>query len=145
MNEQENVWPDNLMDDLPSPPLEVLDRFAKLLGPKTDNVVMAEAVQNRNGSGSSFRLELRLRVPKLDNYIYTLLTLRQRSASGYPLDLVEEGYNLQPEGDLRHQEELEDYLRKVLASDRTEQLIKSLIAQAKYANKPDLAHAGSDA
>lgn len=88
MSEKTNPWPDQLLEDLPDLPINVMASYAKKLGPKTKNLLLAEARSSEGNSLFSPWLSMDLHVPGLSDYTYTLFTLNYTSDSPeaqYPL------------------------------------------------------------
>lgn len=132
MNATENFWPDNLLEELPQPPVKLLREIADGLGPKTKQMVLAEVFMDRDRS-----LELVLRVPALGNYRYGLIQFLRlnNNAEFYPLE-VAYSPSKQEGRSIESQEELKDFVARQLASPETKRVIQSLLAQATFASVP---------
>lgn len=99
-------------------PAAILREQAALLGPKTQNLIVAEV--DTHVSGSDIVHTFTLRVPALQNYRYGLFAIAH-GAESYP---VRAGVIR-----LDSQSELENWLQRQLSSPRTKQIVGNLLAQ----------------
>jgi hypothetical protein len=123
-NAPEDFWPANLEDATLRTPVTVLREQAALLGPKTQQLVVAEVAST--SSSANFMHTFYLAVPTLDNYRYELFRI-QHGILLYPVVGIYRSIQTQ----LSSEEHLKDWLKKVLTSNETVRLIQALLAQAR--------------
>ena len=122
----QDLWGETVATVEVHTPTTLLRQQASLLGPKTKNLVEAEVTTT--SSGADIVHSFNLVVPTLDGYTYRLFRLMTRGPSLYPLDITE---GPDKGSSLRNEVELINYLRRVLGSPETTQLVGALKAQAQ--------------
>lgn len=123
----EEYWPNDLLEDLPLAPADILAEIASELGNKTKHLVEAKVRTSTDFEGNMV-LSMILSVPALDGYQYQLLQL-WHDISLYPVR-SDDGIILQNEKELR------EFVKHQLQDEKTTRIIKALIAQAKLAPEP---------
>lgn len=123
----DDLWPVLTGEPEVKSPLLILREQAAKLGAKTSNIIEAEVTANPSDEGF-LHVRLILKAPALNGYEYVLLSVNQ-PIDLYPAYLTEEHYS----GDVKNEQEFKEFLAKLFTSDRTVQIINSLIAQSKHA------------
>jgi len=121
-----DLWPADIGVTTLITPVSILREQATLLGEKTKHLVDAEVVSTPNGPGMvhSFILV----APAIGGYKYRLLRVIH-NVDVYPLTLHFEPTNTQTEAS--NQEDFEKQLGSIFSSDKTQNIVKSLIAQSQ--------------
>jgi hypothetical protein len=127
---QKNVdlWPSRFVAATGGSPIGILRDQAALLGTKTDNVVQA-TVKSSATRDDEVEHRFYLLAPALDNYRYLLFTVRYRVDKPFPLKLQED-VKWQT---IKSEERLLAALADIFKSERTSQVIASLIEQSEAA------------
>jgi len=127
----EDLWPKDLLSDIPRIPAEMLNEQAEALGNRTSNVVQArvdtegEGNSRRFGGEPMWTLRFVLFSPALDDYEYELFSV-SHSGELYPIRV-----HGADEGELESEEQFASYLRAVFAEERTLRVVRAMIAQAR--------------
>lgn len=125
-----DLWPESVDVDVISP-LVILRHQATALRKRTKNLLEADIhtstlephpASDPFDDDARVQHELRIVVPALDRYSYSLLRVWHRSSLPYPVTIV--GW-----GTAASEDEFMDLLSKALASPDTMSIIHSLIAQ----------------
>ena len=107
-------------------PLSMMKEQARFLTSETDGVL--KGTVETSGSNDRFVIELQIEVPRLSNYLYSLLKYTQPMPGLYPGYLhafpTKIGNQIGNEGDF------EKALQEALSSQKTTEVLLSLIAQA---------------
>jgi hypothetical protein len=123
----DDLWPDLTGEPSVKAPLLILREQAAKLGAKTSNIIEAEVTAYPTPDGQ-LSIRFTLKAPALNGYEYVLLTIRQ-PVDLYPVYLTEDFF-----GDtVKNEQEFKHFLGELFKSDRTVQIISSLIAQSKHA------------
>jgi hypothetical protein len=130
-----DLWPEIEQSQV-VPPVAILRGQAALLGKKTNHLLEGRVVSTSTGYGF-FVHSFYIVAPALDDYTYKLFEI-SHGADPYPV-LVPGlphrgalGYGVPVEApQLASEQELLDYIRKILNSDETKRVIGSLLAQIK--------------
>lgn len=128
-----NIWPDDLLETIPIPPVQFLREAAKGLGAKTNQIVLADATFY--GTYHYRKLELTLRVPSMGNYRYGLMDFLLPTAPPdlyYPIET--DSAPALDEGETRtlsDQSAFEQFVAGQLNSPETRRIIQSLVAQVQ--------------
>jgi hypothetical protein len=124
MNNIESYWPEEIGEFQGTTPVSILRQQAELLGGRTEEIVLG--VVRSYSDDEYFVHDLALEVPALRYYRYELLSIRH-NVNLYPVDGTFDSYvrNLPTEREFR------DWLKSVLTSGKTKQVLQTLIAQAK--------------
>lgn len=135
-NVQTDLWPSSFPAIDTITPVTILRQQAALLEKKTNGLVVAEVrsgidynsnvVVISQGQEVPLLHSFYLIAPALENYHYLLFRLKQ-SIDLYPLEIKDS-----PIGDVTVTDEsqLNEALRKIFASEKTQKVIQSLIAQS---------------
>ena len=118
----EDFWPDDLMEGIPTTPKDILQYQAAKLGEKTRNLITGE-IETRVAKDGDFVHKLLICIPSLNNYKYELMWVFH-GISLYPVtddDNIE--YNTEAS--------FKGFVREKLSSPDTIKLIKAFISQAK--------------
>lgn len=126
MTNSENLWPEDLLENLPTSPIDIIRQQAQLLGGKTNNIVLAEATSKIDNDGD-FVIKLFLRVPTMGNYRYEIFDI-WHGMELYPVKQAAEVV-------AKDEASLKIFLKNILASEKTVNLIRSLVSQ--YQSLPD--------
>ena len=121
MANNEDLWPDNLVAEIPRTPTNILREQAAALGRKTRNVVQAK-VRTRTDQGGDFLLTFVLHAPSIEGYEYDLFTVAHREDL-YPVyddDKV-----------MENEASFIEYLRSLFSSPRTIRIVRALVAQSR--------------
>ena len=125
-----DMWGDFQLEAIRTP-VQILREQAAALGPKTRNLVIAEV--NTSASSPRFDFEeklfthqLKLVVPSLDDYRFSLLSL-SHDIELYPVsfEYLANGVKM----DVASEEELNEVLQKFLSAPKTKRIISSLLGQ----------------
>ena len=123
-----DLWPEIEQSQV-VPPVAILRGQAALLGKKTNHLLEGRVVTRTTGSGG-FVHSFYIVAPTLDDYTYKLFEI-EHVANQYPVRptmLKQPGpFKLL----LASEEDLLDYIRRILNSDETKRVIGSLLAQIK--------------
>ena len=122
----------------------ILKEQASILGQRTGNLVKAEVRQN-HASGKTFTFHFLIVAPPLDNYIYKLFEISY-NIEFYPLRIKVDTAilkELNPERaadpldlEVESEEKFMEILKKIFKSEKTRQVIDSLLAMMNY-DHPD--------
>jgi hypothetical protein len=120
--ETNDFWPD--LEEISSvlTPVEILREQATALTKKTGYKIKGQVTTD--ASGDQFVHRLDLLVTRLDNYTYELLQIHY-NMSLYPVTW----YFAQESGLLEKEADLVAWLRQTLSSDRTRQVLVTLLGQ----------------
>jgi hypothetical protein len=144
-NDERDFWPREIATKQVVTPVTVMREQAALLGPKTNYLVEARVRTLAGSDGKGLLHNFELVVPTLDRYVYRLFTLYHEVVNLYPITCVEGQFSKaeRPKGLpeefgppsrlLKSQTELENYLRLVLHSKETKDILANLMAQARAA------------
>ncbi|MEO5917047.1 MAG: hypothetical protein ABIS50_22655 [Luteolibacter sp.] len=124
MTTDTEFWPNDLLENIPSTPRQVLERVAAQLGPKTRNLVLAE-VNTRAAQNGGFLHDFYLRVPSL-KYKYELFSL-YHEISLYPVNTHDFEETI-----IDNEAELENFVREKINHPDTIKIVRSLVAQATF-------------
>ncbi|NEQ95683.1 MAG: hypothetical protein F6K30_02945 [Cyanothece sp. SIO2G6] len=118
-----DLWPDNLLEEIPRSPLEILSSQAALLGSKTQNIILADVASTINETGK-FILCFYLRVPSLSNYQFDLFSV-WHGIDLYPV------HDTATERALKNEQQLINFIVEKLNDKRTVKIIRALAAQTR--------------
>lgn len=121
----DDLWPDLTGEPTVKSPLLILREQAVKLGAKTSNIIEAEVTANPSSRDGELDIQFTLKAPALNGYEYALFSIRQ-SIDLYPVSLS--GGNK-----AKDEPEFKQYLENLFKSERTVNIIRSLIAQSKHA------------
>jgi hypothetical protein len=127
-----DLWPEIEQTQV-VPPVAILREQAALLGKKTNHLLEGRVVTSTNISGG-FTHSFDIVAPTLDDYTYRLFSI-SHGVIPYPVETTEKderGYFSSVS--LASEQELLDYIRKILNSDDTKKVVGSLLAQVKAAS-----------
>ena len=122
----QDMWGDFQVQSL-RVPVQLLREQAAALGPRTQNLVVAEVSTSTHRD--EFRHRLELVVPTLDDYRYHLLSLIH-DIHLYPLVLDYDSDGRLSAGNISSEDELNQALHRALSSEKTKRILNSLIGQA---------------
>lgn len=122
----DDLWPDDLTENIPRTPATVLSEQATALAKRTNGIIQADIDVTSDRWSESLDVALVLKVPSLDGYTYRLLSLTHKQDL-YPVKLGEQNIN--------DEQELIDALRREFRDDRTKRIVRALIAQAYAKDK----------
>jgi hypothetical protein len=108
-----------------TPPVVILREQAALLANKSQGLI--EGQVDTSAGGDRFYHRLYVVAPTLDNYRYQLLGV-YHAILLYPVYVIASGES-KTERPLDSEEEFLNWLREVLSSDRTKQVLDALLAQ----------------
>lgn len=150
----ESLWPADIEVVQEKAPVTILREQATLLGPKTKNIVTAEAVATESGQVGRFRYVFYILGPALANYRYKLFEISY-GIELYPVTIVlalalaRETHStpkLSPDLGMRGMarlyansaEELLVLLREIFGAERTRRVIGAILSQSgvELAGKP---------
>lgn len=120
--EVRDLWPQDIGGASLLTPVTILRQQATLLGQKTNQLVVAEV--NTQSQGPNFQHSFVIVAPALDNYRYELFSVHH-GITFYPMTVVREN---SPER-VDSQEQFLGWLRTILSSPRTKNIVQSLLAQ----------------
>ena len=123
-NEVRDLWPQEIRASTELAPVTILREQAALLGQKTRQLVVAE-VETRN-SGELLVHSFVILAPALDNYRYELFKV-YHGVPFYPLTVDTGGAPVK----VTTEEAFVELLGKILSSQRTKDVIQSLLAQVE--------------
>jgi hypothetical protein len=128
-----DLWPDIEQTQV-VPPIAILRQQAAALAKKT-NYLLQGQVETITTSGGRFTHSFNVVAPSLDNYTYKLFWI-EHGAEQYPVvaPTPETGLSTRPLPrtlTIESQDDLLDYIREVLNSDKTKKIVSSLLAQVK--------------
>jgi hypothetical protein len=123
-----DLWP-QIEQSQVVPPVAVLREQAALLGKKTNHLLEGRVVTRTTGSGG-FVHSFYIVAPTLDDYTYKLFEI-EHGANQYPVDAPRPEPPVYLKVALASEQELLDYIREILSSDRTKRVVGSLLAQIK--------------
>ncbi len=122
-----NLWGDLGEIKRIQTPKSVLQEQADYLNQATSGVIRAE-IDDRT-QGELLQFDLSLVAPALNNYRYTLLSVRHYVLP-YPLEILDQtGPGLWIECD--NEEDFMDVLKDVLGGERGQQVVSSLLSQSE--------------
>ncbi|WP_019502750.1 hypothetical protein [Pseudanabaena sp. PCC 6802] len=128
----ESLWPEEDFG-VPeiTPPIVILRHQAYALGQKTRNVLEGAVVQQINPSGGSAYLEetFYIQAPLLGGYRYYLFHVNHKAFPIYPLNIYSDERQQKPIK-VDDEEEFRGALRQIFASEKTKNVIQSLLAQS---------------
>jgi hypothetical protein len=127
MTNDDDLWPSDLVAEIPRTPMNILREQAAALGKRTNNIVQAK-VKGYTDDANDFILEFNLFVPTLSNYKYTLFTIWHDEAL-YPVHFQQQTF----EGE----EDLRKWLRETFRSARVVKIVRALVAQARVTESDD--------
>jgi hypothetical protein len=130
----EDLWPSDIAKDKVQTPVSILRAQAAHLGQKTSNLV--EARVDTLASDDRIYHRFKLVAPALDNYTYELFRI-SHLVTMYPIVVEEEPDQTQRERLLKHgrktlasEEDFVNWLRMVLASEKTKRVVEALVSQS---------------
>lgn len=125
----EDLWPDDVatISLLEETPLSILREQARKLGEKTRNLVEADV--ETVAEGENLVHQFWVAAPAL-KYSRSIFHVRHADADPFPVRVVAYGMLEPPEQKLNDKSAFMQALRQVFASEKTQKLIKSLIAQS---------------
>ena len=139
-----DLWPNEIEESGPLPPVTILKEQASLLGKKTKNLVEAQ-VYLINGAdfpvdSPLFEHGFFLIAPVLQNYRYRLFSI-EHGVDMYPIEF-QVGHEIKKEispswrnqkGEIKasSEEEFQNVLQEVFQSEKTLRVIKALLTQSK--------------
>ena len=120
-----DLWPDIEQSQV-VPPVAILREQAALLGKKTNHLLEGRVVSTNTGYGG-FVHSFYIVAPTLDDYEYKLFQI-EHGVNLYPVDTNGEPPRYS-KAVLASEQDLLDYIRRILNSDDTKRVIGSLLAQ----------------
>ena len=120
-DDDSDLWPSDLVAEIPRIPATILQEQASALGKHTNNVVQGK-IKTVTDEDGDFVINFILFVPTLGNYQYSLFTVWHNEEL-YPVR--SQGVNLADENEFR------SWLKFTFADERTVKIIRGLIAQAR--------------
>ncbi len=122
----ENLW-GNLPDvGTLRTPLTILKEQASVLGEMTEGLLIGNVKLKRSSVDDKFVLNLDIIAPALDNYTYSVVTVKQ-PPEFYPLEL---NFSQESKGDIINDEKtFVDGLGKILSSDEVKKVVVGLLSQ----------------
>lgn len=123
---ERNMWGDFKDLEKIKTPTVYLREQADVLSKNTNSVLMGGVTTEVSPSGR-FRVDLDIVAPALNNYRYTVVTIRH-SLKIYPLQLTDTTNNLAFE--CKDEEQLLSKLESILSSPSIKRVISTLIAQS---------------
>ena len=139
-----DLWPESIKvktDEIA--PVTILKQQAAFLGKKTKNLVEAHVETRKTDYQRLLQHSFYLVAPALDFYKYILFRVEHHATSWYPLQitdlLTENGKasiehvesNRQSRYEVGSEEKFIEKLKEIFASQETQRVIESLIAQSK--------------
>jgi hypothetical protein len=121
----ENLW-GQIPTSGPRPPVALLREQAAVIGQMTDNIIVGTVDSGR--AGHDFVFDLIVTAPALDNYMYTILSVRH-GVDMYPLVLIDQTNTRT--FDCSNEDNFKDRLRDTLSSEKVHKVIAGLIEQSK--------------
>lgn len=121
-----DLWPSDIGVATLVTPVSILREQAALLGEKTGNLVQAEVKTSSNGP--SVIHSFILIAPAMNGYRYRLLSA-VHNVEVYPLNITFEPTSASRS--VKTEQEFTEYLRELLSSEKTINIVKSLIAQSQ--------------
>jgi hypothetical protein len=135
-----DLWPDNIGDIKITPPIDILQEQASLLGKKTKNLVQAEVTGGEENE-NYFAYNFNIVAPSLENCRYRLLTI-EHDIGLYPLFLYTEDdilddipSDFDTKLTIESEEEFMETLRTIFGADKTKRVISSLLSQSVQGKK----------
>ena len=125
--ETEDFWPDITASAIITP-ASILKAQAAVLTRKSKGLIQAEVVSDPPVPPMAISHRLVLFVPALQNYRYTLLRIQHAVTPVYPLVITEGPINFPPQ--IKDEANFRSWLREALSSERTKNVLDSLLAQA---------------
>lgn len=139
-NEDDDLWgplPDATATEIPE---DVLVHQAELLSEKTRGTLVGEVRRvdtdygrsrfQRGHQDAEVELSLHIRVPRMDNYLYHLLSISYNIARLYPVSVVPTHDEWEPES-CADTAEFKACLRRILRHSDTQTVLSALIAHAE--------------
>jgi hypothetical protein len=125
-----DLWPD-LEQSQVVPPIAILREQAAALGKKT-NYLLDGRVDTTTTPAGMFNHSFYVVAHALDDYTYKLFWIKH-GADQYPVWVADPDPSpfAPPEVSIESENELLEYIRKVLNSDKTKKIVGSLLAQVK--------------
>jgi len=138
MNSERDFWAKGIATSQVETPVTFLREQAALLGPKTNHLVEARVRTNPGPGGKGLVHSFELLVPTLDRYTYQLFSLYHEVEPLYPITVVdgpipEHNRPFQEALALATEDDLKNYMRLALSSEKTTRIINNLISQARAA------------
>jgi hypothetical protein len=123
-----DLWPADLFGSpATTPPVAILRQQGALLNEKTNGLLEGVVLSGRRDS--ELHYQFYIRAPLLENYAYLLFEVIHSPILFYPLvvktDLTEQGKTVASE------EQFRQVLRDLFSSERSKEVIRSLLAQSK--------------
>lgn len=119
-----DLWPDNLLEEIPTSPSEILAWQAALLGPKTQNIILADVDSMVDSEDGIFLHRFYLRVPSLSNYEFDLFSV-YHGVDLYPVKEVNS------ERVIDDEEQLNSFIAEKLSSEEAIKIIRALASQTR--------------
>lgn len=123
---ERNMWGDFKDVEKIKTPAVYLREQADILSKNTNSVLMGEVTSEVSPSGR-FRVELDIMVPTLNNYRYTVVTIRH-GLKIYPINITDNTNSLVFE--CKDEEQFLSKLEPILSSPGIKRVISTLIAQS---------------
>jgi hypothetical protein len=124
----DDLWPEDLVAEIPRTPKDILLEQAAALGKKTKNVVRAK-VRSRQDEEGDLVHRFVLYAPALGNYEYDLVSI-WHDETLYPVSAPATGAGPGPKK-LQDEEELRQYLRSFFGSERTLKIVRAMVANSR--------------
>jgi hypothetical protein len=121
MSSDNDLWPSDLVANIPRIPMTILQEQANALGRHTQNVVQAK-VKSRTDEAGDFVLDFVLFAPSIKGYQYTLFSVWHDEGL-YPVRSENDELNDEPT--------FRTWLKRLFAEERTLRIVRALVAQAK--------------
>jgi len=128
MTNNDDLWPEDLVAEIPRTPKDILLEQAAALGKKTKNVVQAK-VRSRQDDDGDLVHRFVLFAPALGNYEYELVSV-WHDETLYPVSAPSSGAAPGPKK-LQDEEELRQYLRGFFGSERTLKVVRAMVANSR--------------
>lgn len=141
-NYQQDLWPDDIASVTVISPKTIVEEQGKILGQKTNNLIVGELTKNDYLS-RSYKLfyDFYLYCSSL-NYSYDLFKLSFDPAENYPVDIKPDSMILKEsfvdfpktnndEVIAKSEEELIEILRKIFSSSKTRKVIAGILSQVQ--------------
>jgi hypothetical protein len=135
----EDLWPEGLTQTKIKPTIAILRQQASLLGPKTDNLVVADTEIMRSRfrpEPNSFRYAFIIRAPTLEDYRHRLFSI-SHDIRLYPVIFhldrefrAELGVEPEATIEVSSETELKEILARVLQAEKTIRIIQAILAQS---------------
>jgi hypothetical protein len=122
---QDDYWPADIGQSNTVTPAAMMRAQAALLGQKTNQQITAN-VQSLGGNPAEFTWSFQLMSPSLGSYRYELFRVTH-PLTLYPATFIWEEH---PNATVQNEEGFKNFLKQVIGSDQTKNIIQALLAQA---------------